>query len=70
MNEDVVIVSAVRTPFGKFCGTLRETPTYELGAFVMEKALEKAGIPKDQVAVPFTRRTRILSLPVWQDSHY
>lgn len=49
MNEDVVIVSAVRTPFGKFCGTLRETPTYELGAFVMEKALEKAGIPKDQV---------------------
>lgn len=49
MNEDVVIVSAVRTPFGKFCGTLRETPTYELGAFVMDKALERAGIPKDQV---------------------
>ena len=49
MNEDVVVVSAVRTPFGKFCGTLRETPTYELGAFVMDKALESAGIPKDQV---------------------
>jgi acetyl-CoA C-acetyltransferase len=49
MNEEVVIVSAVRTPFGKFCGTLRETPTYVLGAFVMEKALEKAGIAKDEV---------------------
>ena len=49
MNEDVVIVSALRTAFGKFCGTLRETPTYELGAFVIEEALHKAGIPKDQV---------------------
>ena len=49
MNEEVVIVSAVRTAFGKFCGALRETPTYELGAFVMERALEKAGIPKDHV---------------------
>jgi acetyl-CoA C-acetyltransferase len=49
MNEDVVIVSAVRTPFGKFCGTLSETPTYELGAFVIEQALERVGIQKDFV---------------------
>ena len=49
INSEVVVVSAVRTAFGKFCGTLRETPTYELGAFVIEEALHKAGIPKDQV---------------------
>jgi len=49
MSEDVVIVSALRTAFGKFCGTLRETPTYELGAFVIEEALQKAGVPKNQV---------------------
>jgi acetyl-CoA C-acetyltransferase len=49
MDNDVVIVSALRTAFGKFCGTLRETPTYELGAFVIEKALQKAGIAKEQV---------------------
>ncbi len=49
MDNDVVIVSALRTAFGKFCGTLRETPAYELGAFVIERALQKAGIPKEQV---------------------
>ncbi len=31
MDNDVFVVSALRTAFGKFCGTLRETPTYELG---------------------------------------
>ena len=49
MDNDIFVVSALRTAFGKFCGTLRETPTYELGAFVIEEALHKAGIPKDQV---------------------
>ena len=49
MDNDVFVVSALRTAFGKFCGTLRETPTYELGAFVIEEALNKASIPKDQV---------------------
>jgi acetyl-CoA C-acetyltransferase len=49
MDNDVVIVSALRTAFGKFCGTLRETPAYELGAFVIERALQKAGIRKEQV---------------------
>ena len=53
MDETVVIASALRTAFGKFCGSLRETPTYELGAFVIEKALEKAGIPKDRVGEVF-----------------
>ena len=49
MDETVVVVSALRTAFGKFCGTLRETPTYELGAFVIYKALQRAGIEKNQV---------------------
>ncbi len=49
MEQEVVIVSAVRTPFGKFCGTLRETPTYVLGATVIEECLKKAKIQKDQV---------------------
>ena len=49
MDNDIFVVSALRTAFGKFCGTLRETPTYELGAFVIEEALQKAGVSKDQV---------------------
>jgi acetyl-CoA C-acetyltransferase len=31
-NDDVVVVSAVRTPFGKFGGTLKDIPSIELGA--------------------------------------
>lgn len=49
MNEEVVVVSALRTPFGKFCGTLRETPTYVLGAIVIEEALKRAKISKEKV---------------------
>lgn len=49
MAEDVVVVSALRTAFGSFCGTLRETPAYELGAHIIEKALQKAGISKELV---------------------
>ncbi len=49
MDTDVFVVSAVRTAFGKFCGTLRETPTYELGALVIKEALQRSGVPKDQV---------------------
>jgi len=52
-NSEVIVASAVRTAFGKFCGTLREIPTYELGALVIEEALHKAGIPKDQVEEVF-----------------
>ena len=49
MDKDVFIVSAVRTAFGNFCSTLRETPTYELGALVIKEALQKVKIPVDQV---------------------
>ncbi|MBW1771866.1 MAG: hypothetical protein JRJ82_03125 [Deltaproteobacteria bacterium] len=30
-NRDVVIVSAVRTPFGRFDGIAREIPSIDLG---------------------------------------
>jgi len=46
---EVVVVSALRTPFGKFCGTLRETPTYVLGAMVIEEALKRVRLRKEMV---------------------
>ncbi|MEW6666986.1 MAG: thiolase family protein [Thermodesulfobacteriota bacterium] len=46
---EVVVVSALRTPFGKFCGTLRETPTYVLGAMVIEEALKRVKLQKEMV---------------------
>lgn len=47
--RDVVIVSAVRTPVGSFCGTLGQIPAAELGAIVIKEAINRAGITADQV---------------------
>jgi len=48
--EDIVIVGAVRTPIGKFGGTLAKTPASELGALVIRQVLERAGVKPDQVS--------------------
>ena len=44
-----VIVSAVRTPFGKLGGALAEKPATELGAIAIRAALERAGVSGDEV---------------------
>ncbi|MGQ9767605.1 MAG: acetyl-CoA C-acyltransferase [Anaerolineae bacterium] len=42
--DDVVILSAVRTPIGKFQGTLSSIPAPQLGAVAIKAAVERAGI--------------------------
>lgn len=49
MTNEVVIVSAVRTAIGSFQGALKDVPATKLGAILIEKALEKAGVSKDVV---------------------
>ncbi len=49
MEQDIVIVSAVRTPVGKFGGTLAKVPATELGAAVIKEALARARVAPDQV---------------------
>ena len=39
-----VIVSAVRTPTGKFLGALKSLSATQLGAFVVADAVRRAGI--------------------------
>ena len=48
MNE-VVIVSAVRTPIGSFNGSLAGLGATQLGAIVIEEAVKRAGIQKTDV---------------------
>ena len=48
-DNDVVILSAVRTAQGKFQGGLAGTPAVELGAIVMKEALDRAGVTGDQL---------------------
>ncbi|HWZ53100.1 MAG TPA: acetyl-CoA C-acyltransferase [Granulicella sp.] len=43
-KREVVIVSAVRTPVGKFQGALSEMTAVELGAIVVSKAVARAGV--------------------------
>ncbi|QFF98643.1 acetyl-CoA C-acetyltransferase [Psychrobacillus glaciei] len=49
MSNEVVIVSAVRTAIGSFQGALKDVPATKLGAIVIDRALEKAGVSKDLV---------------------
>ena len=46
MNRNVYIVSAVRTPIGKFGGALAEFTAADLGVIAVRAALERAfGLP-------------------------
>ncbi len=44
MNKKIVIVSAVRTPIGKFLGGLSSVPAPKLGAVAIKGALDKIGL--------------------------
>jgi len=44
-----VIVSAVRTPFGRLGGGLAKIPATELGSTAIRSALERAGVEPDEV---------------------
>jgi acetyl-CoA C-acetyltransferase len=45
----VFLVSAARTPIGKFGGTLAETPATTLGGIAIRAAVERAGLASDAV---------------------
>ena len=48
-TNEVVIVSAVRTPIGSFLGGLQNVKATELGSIVIKAALEKAGVNPSEV---------------------
>jgi len=50
MSDDVVIVSAARTPVGSFNGAFATTPAHDLGAIAIRAALERAGIEPGRVS--------------------
>src|SRR5437899_12691042 len=45
---DIAIVSGARTPFGRYCGKLKDFTAQELGAVAGKGAIERSGIdPKE-----------------------
>ena len=48
-NRDVVILSAVRTPIGKYGGSFKDVHPAELGAVAARAAIHNAGIEPSEV---------------------
>ena len=44
MADDIVIVSAARTPVGAFNGAFANLPAHELGKAAIQAAMERAGV--------------------------
>ena len=47
--DQIVIVSGVRTPVGKFQGTLSDVSAPKLGAVAVREAVQRAGLQPDQI---------------------
>ena len=47
--QEVVIVSAARTPIGAYCGMLRDVPVESLGAIVLNEAIKRANLKPEEV---------------------
>ncbi len=52
-KKDVVIVSAVRTPFGRYGGSLKDIDYYDLGAIPMREVLKKVNVNPEVVGEVF-----------------
>src|SRR6476660_2646425 len=50
MKDDIVIVSAARTPVGAFNGAFANLPAHDLGAVAIKAALERAGVEPARVS--------------------
>src|SRR5512147_97077 len=50
MKDDIVIVSAARTPVGAFNGAFGSLPAHELGKVAIQEALKRAGVEGGRVS--------------------
>ncbi len=47
--NDIVAISAVRTPMGKFGGTLKNIPSFDLGAVAIKEAVKRSSVDPEQI---------------------
>jgi acetyl-CoA C-acetyltransferase len=50
MKDDIVIVSAARTPVGAFNGAFAALPAHELGKVAIQESLKRAGVESGEVS--------------------
>jgi acetyl-CoA C-acetyltransferase len=65
-NGDVFIVSAARTPIGKFAGALSTVPATELGGIAIRAAVERTGLDPATVEVDDVLMGQVLQAGVGQ----
>ena len=44
-----MIISAVRTPVGRYMGVLKDVPAYDLGVLVLNEVIKRAGVDPAKV---------------------
>lgn len=49
LNKKIVIVSALRTPFDKYGGAMKDVRSIDLASEVLTKVVERVDLPKDKV---------------------
>ena len=59
-NKQAVIISAARTPTGKFLGALKGFTAPELGAIAIKEAVRRAGLDPAKVDVRKTYTTQFV----------
>jgi len=47
--DDIVIVSAIRTPFGQYGGAMRDIPSIDLAVIVMKEVIRRVGVKPEEV---------------------
>ena len=52
-DKEIVIVSACRTPFGRYCGSLKDMDYYDLGAISMKEVYKRVNVDPDVVEEVF-----------------
>ncbi len=69
-ENNVVVVSAVRTPFGKFGGTLKDIPSIDLGAMVIREHNQAPmpTVPNRPLSLVSQVLTRNSIRLIWQDA--
>ena len=48
-RKEIVVLSAARTPFGKFCGALKDLTATELGVAAARAAMARAGVSPEEI---------------------
>lgn len=55
--REAVILNALRTPFGRYIGALKEVPAYDLAVLVLNEVLKRAEIYVQEVDKMLSRQS-------------